>query len=368
MATEILKVDPLDPQPEIIRKAANYIREGKLVAIPTETVYGLAANIANKEAMRRLYEVKGRPKGKPFTVCIAYKEALEQLAQDISPFVYRLIDKFWPGPLTLVLKARGAGLINNFISLDSYYEGRRTIGLRMPNNRIALGIIDLSGVKVVLPSANISDQPAPLCADDILKSLGEEIDLIIDAGPADLGIESSVVDATDLPVKILREGAIKKEEIEKIANKKRVLFVCTGNSCRSVMAHGLLEKALKEKNRNDVEVLSSGVGALIGAGPTQETLSLLGKEEVDMSSHRARLITRGLLKSSDFILVMEDLHEKRILELLPDVKNRLYLLKEFAKIQGSDLNIGDPIGRGIDFYQGVFYTIKECVGRIVDII
>lgn len=345
---EVIKIDPFNPEAEIIEKAAGFIRQGKLVAVPTETVYGLAADFANPQAVKRLYEVKQRSQDKPFAVAISDKESLERLSREVSILAYKLADRFWPGPLTLVLK-----------SADN-----KTIGLRMPDHPVALRLMDSACVDLVLPSANLSGENPPRSASEVLQALNGRIDLILDAGNTRLGLESTVVDLTEAPFKILRESALKKEEIENIAASKRVIFVCTGNSCRSVMAQGLLQKAMKERNRGDVEVLSAGIAPLVGVGATAETLYLLAQEGVDMSAHRSRQVNRIMLKSADLILAMDDTHQARILELAPEVRNRLYLLKEFAKIANSGLNIGDPIGRGMDFYDQTFYMIKEAVEKI----
>ena len=352
MSTGVIKISPDNPEFEAVEKAASFIRQGKLVAIPTETVYGIAADYAHPQAVKRLYAIKNRPLDKPFTVAIAFQDSMERLAVGLSPLVYKLADKFWPGPLTMVLKA----------------PDNKTIGLRMPKSRIALRIIEASGVDVVLPSANLSGDRPAVSAAEVLSALDGKIDLLVDGGRVELGVESTVADLTVNPFRILREGALKKEELEKVALLKRALFVCTGNSCRSVMAEGLLKKALSKAGRFDVEVFSCGVSAFNGLMPTPETLDLLAKEGVSIPDKRTRRLDKTLLKSSDIILAMEKHHEERILDFVPEVKTRVFLLKEFVKISDESLEIGDPIGQGSDFYEKTFYAIKEAGKRIVDLI
>jgi len=350
--TKIIKINPSAPEDAQIEQAAKVIAGGGLVIIPTETVYGIAADALNKKALDKLYEIKKRPRDKPFAILIAGKEKVEELAYDIPLAAYKLMRKFWPGPLTLLLKAKDQG----------------KVGLRMPDNPVALGIIFQSKTALACPSANISAKPAPVDFEQAMKDLDGLVDLAIDSGATELGVESTVVDLTVEPLQIVRSGAIKDAEIITAAKTKRVLFVCTGNSCRSVMAEAYLKKILQNQGRTDVEVSSAGMIALAGMGASEETREVLAQEGIDVLAHRTKRVNKELADESDIILVMEKIHEEKILQFAPEAKNRLFLLKEFARINDSNLNIADPIGGTFEFYQEIFSTIKDAVERISKII
>jgi len=203
MKTEVIKADNNIPDKNVVKEAAKIIKKGGLVAFPTETVYGLAADYLNGKAMDKLFKVKNRPKDKPFTIHISDYDVIGALSCEISIFEEHLIQKFWPGPLTLILRSENGG----------------TTGFRMPKNRLALDFISACKTPIVAPSANISGNRAPRTANEVLRDLDGKIDMLLDGGKTEVGTESTVVDVSAFPYKILREGAINKTQIADIGRK-----------------------------------------------------------------------------------------------------------------------------------------------------
>lgn len=204
MITIYEKVDSILPDETVILKAGRILQEGGLVAFPTETVYGLGANGLDACACKKIYEAKGRPSDNPLILHISNIEQLNSIVNEITDSAKKVIEAFWPGPLTLVLPK--AACVPYAAT-----GGLETVAVRFPENVVACAIIQASGLPIAAPSANSSGKPSPTRASHVVFDLNEKIDMIVDGGPASVGIESTILDVTgDVPV-LLRPGAITEE-------------------------------------------------------------------------------------------------------------------------------------------------------------
>ena len=204
--TVLVRLDPERPDIDSIETAAAIIRRGGLVAFPTETVYGLGADAMNDAAVQKIFEAKGRPADNPLIVHVCSAEMFDAVVRRQGAWAQLLVERFWPGPLTLVLD-RNPGIA------ASVSSGLDTVAVRMPGSRIALDLIRLAGTPVAAPSANSSGRPSPTTAEHVLSELDGRIDMILDGGTTNIGIESTVLDLTADPPVILRPGWITREQL-----------------------------------------------------------------------------------------------------------------------------------------------------------
>jgi L-threonylcarbamoyladenylate synthase len=228
-----------------LKEAANSLKQGNLVAFPTETVYGLGADATNKDAVARIYDVKGRPTGHPLIVHISSINNLDKWAQQIPEYAITLARTFWPGPMTLILPR--TELAKDFIT-----GGQDNVGIRVPSHPLALSLLkefeSLGGFGIAAPSANRFGKVSPTSAQDVQEELLQYLtpgDLILDGGPCQIGIESTIIDCTKPTPQILRPGGVTKEQIEELINLDlNQKMITLGND---VKAPGLLESHYSPK-------------------------------------------------------------------------------------------------------------------------
>lgn len=219
---------------DMLKEASEYIREGKLVLFPTETVYGIGANALNEEAIKNIFIAKGRPQDDPLIVHVSSIDMVYDIVEKVTDIEKSLMDKFFPGPLTIVLPKKE---IVPYITTG----GLDTVGIRMPENIIAHDLIELSNTPIAAPSANISGRPSGTNIKDIFNELNDRVDYIIDGGDTFVGVESTVIRVIDGKINILRPGKITKEDFEKFGYEV------------------IIDKHVLEETKMDEVVLSPGM-------------------------------------------------------------------------------------------------------------
>ena len=209
MKTLLLKVDPENPDPAKIQTAAEIIQRGGLVAFPTETVYGLGADALNPAAVLALFEAKKRPLDNPPIIHVADPKEVYRLVEEVPPKAKLLMEKFWPGPLTLIFK-------HSNIVPNVTVAGLDTIAIRIPKHKVAIELIKKSGCPIAAPSANLAGKPSPTTAQHVYEDLNGRIDAILDSGATNIGVESTVVDLSVDPPMLLRPGGTPFEALKKV--------------------------------------------------------------------------------------------------------------------------------------------------------
>lgn len=332
-------MDRQGPAREAVLASAKALRAGGLIILPTETVYGVAALPGSED---RLYEAKERDRDKPIPLLASGIESVERWGGVFSPTARRLARRYWPGPLTLVLPCGG-----------------RTEGFRVPDHAVAAAVLKEVGGVLRVTSANLSGDPAARTVEAAMAALGNRVALALDAGPAPIGVESTVVDTTGDTPRILRTGALSEEAILK---RPYVLLVCTGNTCRSPMAEQLLRKWLGPDSEWDVG--SAGTSAADGMAASEGSQRAVAEKKLSLEAHRSRRLTQALVDGSDLIVVMTKAHKQAVLQRFPRAEDRTLLLNAFNP-KRRDADVQDPIGGSLDLYRKVRDEIDAALPDLV---
>ncbi len=210
-----------ESDPNAVRDAAAILRRGGLLGIPTETVYGLGADALNEDAVSRIFLAKGRPQDNPLIIHVPDASWLESYCRDVPPAAYQLAERFWPGPLTMILPRR------DIVPLQTT-GGLETVGVRCPNHPVTLAIIEAAGVPIAAPSGNTSGRPSPTTAAHMIEDMDGKIDGIVDGGPCTVGVESTIIDLTVTPPRLLRPGGLPLESLRQVLGEVAVDKAVTG--------------------------------------------------------------------------------------------------------------------------------------------
>lgn len=324
-----------------IAEAVKFLKEGKPVVFPTETVYGIGIAASQKKSSALIFDLKGREENKPLSLHISRTSSIDFNEIFFPRLVSFLMHRFWPGPLNLILKSRKDG---------------STLGYRFPDNDVARQLIEMLGEPILATSANLSGKPPATTVGEAEAYFGKKIPAYVDGGKTQIQVASTVLDVTQYPPKFIREGSSAEQIREAIISfmdnayvKKRVLFVCTGNTCRSPMAEGWMRNYLKSQGYSDsFEVESCGTSAFAGVPPADEAVQVLKEDGIDISHQRSRALYPEMIQQAAYIFVMTEAHKKYILDLFPGAEKRIMVL-----------DVPDPIGLDKKEYLRVYDMIKK---------
>jgi len=479
METKVLTINRDCPEENLLRDAAAVLRDGGLVAFPTETVYGLGANGLSGDACKKIFAAKGRPSDNPLILHIANLHQVEALTRDVPAVFYQLAEAFWPGPLTMILPKSDR-------VPDAVSAGLATVAIRMPSHPIAKKLIELADLPVAAPSANRSGSPSPTRFEHLFADMNGRAEMLIDGGDCAVGVESTVLDLTREPYTILRPGAVTEEMLKEFiptvrvysekfkggtppspgmkyrhyapkaqvqvarnrdvlsglalkymaekknvavlfepvtdfwdnlkafypeaksvedraeklfaalregdewgadiilttavpvtgmgraymnrlmkaagsdiveAPPKKILFICTGNTCRSAMAEGILKHLGGEK----YEVLSAGLAAYDGEPANPKAIEVMAELGIDISNHRAQMLTPELLGWVDTIVTMTAEQARQLKRTMP-----FLTVKTLGSLSGDRVDVADPYGGTLDTYRACRDMLVDMIQKFID--
>lgn len=366
METMIYKIIDPAKEAEKIKRVADCINAGGLAVIATETVYGIACKV-NADGLAKLDAAKERPAEKRYTVHLGDKNEIKNYVPHIWPTAKKLIEKALPGPLTIVFELDENQISvakNNFdTETASLLYTDSTIGIRCPDEKVCQAILNLCKCPVVMPSANISGREPAVNAKEACEQLNGRVDIIVDSGQCQLKQGSTVVRISPTETKILRQGGISAEQIRRFSTIN-IMFICTGNTCRSPMAEALARKAIAEKLKCRVDrlddigykITSAGVAAINGIAASPESVRFCDAKGMSLAGHRSQRLTAKMIDQADYIFAMSQGHLDAIIDINPVAAAKCRLLNGNA-------GVADPIGGSGEIYTICGNIIEKAVNN-----
>lgn len=361
MPPVVIDIRSAEDSRDVVHQAVQALAEGRLVAVPTETVYGLAASALDASAVERLVDAKKRAPGKALTLAIRSAEDVLDYVPDLSPLGRRLARRCWPGPVTLVAEdCHPESLVRQLPqAVQKAIAPAGTIGLRVPAHQMVLEVLRMLVGPIVLTSANLSGNADPVTAQGVIDELGDRVQLVLDDGQSRLAQPSTVVKVGANGLDVLRAGVVSEQTLNRLSSLM-ILLVCTGNTCRSPMAEVMARRMLGERlnckpselEDHGVLVMSAGLSAMSGARPSPEAVSVMSKMGLQLADHESQMLTDHLVRQADVIWTMTASHRQAILSQWPEAARRTSVLGR------NQSDIADPIGGPVEYYEQCARQIK----------
>ena len=354
---------------DVVHRAVEALAAGKILALPTETVYGLAVSALHPGAVERLSAFKNRAPDKPFSVAVrGYEESLDYVP-DMSQLGRRFAQRCWPGPVTLVLDASHKDSVLNRLSPDvrRVIAPEGTVGLRVPAHELTLQILRLCAGPVILTSANKEGMPPATDGAALADELDGGVDVVLNDGPTHFEAPSSVVQVTDDQFQVLRAGVVNQAAMQRVAGFF-ALVVCTGNTCRSPMAEGIFRQLLAERigcaadeiEQRGATVMSAGISASPGGAAATPAIEVMSEAGIDLRTHSSQPVTNQIVNFADLVLTMTNGHRAAIVNRWPHLEKRTFAVRR------DNGDIGDPIGGPVELYRQCAEQIRENLVQWVD--